>query len=168
MGSDAALRAVALLRSGSDAAPVGASAMGDDELLRRFTGGDLAPEDFDHAAHVRTAWLLLRRRPLGAAIDTLRTGLRLLDDRAGHPEWYNETVTVAYALLMRSRIDDGPAGEGYEGFLVRCPELAQPHPAALAAWYGEGELEGERARRGFLMPRRVRTDRPAEGADRAE
>ena len=120
--------------------------MTDQEFIHAFTAGRLAPEGFDHRAHLRAAFLLLRSRPFLEACIAMREGLQALAGKLGKPDLYHETVTVAFMALVAER---GPEGD-WSGFIARHPELCQR--GLLDGWYSKALLASSAARKTFAMP----------------
>jgi len=123
----------------------------DATALRTFLGR--GGGDFSHLAHLRVARLYVQELALGDAIDRFAADLRRYTRRHGASSKYNTTITVAFLLLIRARLADGPPGESFAGFLVRNPDLRTV--ACLRAFYAEGTLASPTARRDFVFPDRV-------------
>lgn len=122
--------------------------MNDDAILTSFEAGTFPLERFDHAMHVRVAWIYAGRLPPEVALLRLCAGLRELADRAGHPEKFHATITWAYAALIGERWREG---ESFDAFSKRCPELFDG--SALREHYLRETLHEPRAREAFLLPR---------------
>ncbi len=133
--------------------------MDDDTLIARFEAGELKPEEFHHAQHVRVAWCYVRRHPLPDALARFAAGLQRFAASIGKATLYHETITVAFVLLIRERFDDEESRESWETFAARNPDLLQWKPSVLDRYYHPETLQSERARRTFVMP-----DRLADGA----
>ena len=73
-----------------------------DELTALETGA-LDPRAFPHPEHVRLAYEMLERYPFGEAITRFSRGLKLLAAKAGRPEVYHETITVAFLAVIGER-----------------------------------------------------------------
>ena len=73
-----------------------------DELLALETG-TLDPAMFRHCDHVRLGYEMLGRYPFGEAVTRFSRGLRLIAAKAGRPEVYHETITVAFLALIGER-----------------------------------------------------------------
>src|SRR5262249_4790309 len=127
------------------------TAMTDDEFLAAFESCSLPRADWTHAAHVRMAWLYLGRLPLGAALDAVRTGIRRYN-AAFRSDGYHETITVAFALLIRSRLT--PGGEEFAAFRARNPDLFEGRSGLLGRHYGGATLSSAEAKRRFVLPDR--------------
>ena len=77
--------------------------MTDQEFIDAFAAGRLDPAGFDHRAHLRAAFLLLRSKPFLEACIAMRDGLQALAGKIGKPDLYHETVTVAFMALVAAR-----------------------------------------------------------------
>jgi hypothetical protein len=120
--------------------------MTDEEFIAAFTAGRLAPEGFDHRAHLRAAFLLLRSKPFLEACIAMRDGLQALAGKLEKPDLYHETVTVAFMALVAERTLDGD----WDGFIARHPELCER--GLLDGWYSTTLLASSAARKTFAMP----------------
>jgi hypothetical protein len=123
--------------------------MSDDDFAEAFELGNIAPADFDHAAHLRAAFCLVRRDPFLEACIAMRNGLQDLARRAGRPGLYHETITLAFMSIVAQRVAGQPV-LGWDGFLAAHPDLADR--ALLGRWYRRETLESAQARARFVMP----------------
>ena len=130
---------------------VQASAPGDQAALGVFHLRADGP--FAHESHLRVARLYLQQRPLGHAIDSFVADLRRFAGAKGAAGKYHHTITVAFLLLIRSRLAQAPEGEPFEAFLARNPELGSTR--CLSAHYSEALLASDLARRDFVFPDRA-------------
>jgi hypothetical protein len=128
--------------------------LSDEEFRRRFEEGTLPAAEFHHRDHVRLAWLYLRSGPPIEALTRFSDGLRRLAARHGKPDLYHETITWAYLLLIRERMERQRAeiGESWEDFAARNPDLLTWKPSVLDAYYRPETLGSELARRIFVLP----------------
>lgn len=120
----------------------------DDELFALETGA-LDPARFPHSEHLRLGYEILGRYSFGEAVTRFSRGLRLLAAKAGRPEVYHETITVAFLAVIgerraRAACSDWSEFKGRNGDLLdkRC----------LEKWYGAEQLSSELARRTFCLP----------------
>ncbi len=122
-----------------------------EEELSAFESGTLEPASFPHREHVRLAYLMLGQYSFGEALARFSRGLKLLVAKAGKPEIYHETVTVAFlALIGERRMRSGQAG--WEEFIAANPDLLDKR--CIEQWYGPTELASDVARQTFVLPRR--------------
>lgn len=129
------------------AAPPSAARAG----LAEFEAATLDVAAFDHAEHVRMAYLMLARHPFDEALARYAGALRRIAAGAGVPEKFHMTITVAFLALVAERMErDGEAGSDWESFAARHPELLDRR--CLTRWYAPGVLASAVARRTFVLP----------------
>jgi hypothetical protein len=121
------------------------------EELRAFETGALDPTKFPHAEHLRLGYEMLRRHSFGDAIDRFSRGLKLLAAKAGRPQIYHETITVAFlALINERRLRD--SGQCWSEFKETNCDLLDKR--CLEKWYSREQLGSALARRAFCLPSR--------------
>jgi len=125
-----------------------------DDLIRRFEDGTLPASDFHHKDHVRLAWLYLNEEPPLSALARFTEGLKRFAARNGADGLYHETITWAYLLLIHERKARAGAGETWNEFAERNPDLLTWKPSVLEGYYREETLASDLARRVFVMPDR--------------
>ncbi len=78
----------------------------DDDLISAFESCALPFEEWTHRAHVRVAFIALRRWGWERGVDFLRAGIQRYNAANDVPEGpksgYNETTTVAFARLIHA------------------------------------------------------------------
>jgi len=124
--------------------------MTDHEFLARFEACTLDP--FHHQDHVRAAFLYLRRYSALEAIERFSAGLRNFAAAKGKPGLYHETVTWAYLFLIRERMLQREAGQSWDEFAARNPDLLNWKESILRKYYCEETLASDLARSVFLLP----------------
>jgi hypothetical protein len=127
--------------------------MTDEEFLAAFEWCTLPRAEWTHAAHVRLAWLYLGRLPFDQALGQVRDGIRRYNAAHGS-DGYHETITVAFVVLIRSRMADEGAGEGFAGFQARNPDLLDRGLLLLGRHYDPATLSSAVARQRFVVPDR--------------
>ncbi len=125
--------------------------MAEDEasLLHDFERGRVDPASFPHRAHVRVSYDLLERHPFPEALLHLARGLRRLAAKAGHPEFYHETMTTAFLALIAERRFRGRYAN-FADFAHQNPDLLQKE--ILQKIYDPALLQSDLARRTFVLP----------------
>lgn len=127
----------------------------DTTLLRGFEAGTLPPSAFHHREHVRVAWLYLQQEPPLTALARFAEGLQRFAAAQGQAGLYHETITWAYLLLIRERMERDGAYTTSEEFADRHPDLLSWKPSILDRYYRPETLGSELARRVFVMPDRT-------------
>lgn len=106
--------------------------LADAEFLAVFEAGALDPRTFDHAAHIRAGFLLLGSTDFLDAARRYGRAVQALAEKAGAPEKFNVTITLAFLSLIAERMaDEATAG----AFIAKHPDLLDRN--ALSAWYPE-------------------------------
>ncbi|MEC9372816.1 MAG: hypothetical protein VYC34_03195 [Planctomycetota bacterium] len=133
--------------------------MTDAEFLDAFRRAAIGPAEFDHRAHVRTAFLHLRDLPFDEARSRVSEGLRRLlaaAKEAGFdpPVGYHETITVFWLrrVLLAMREDSESAGGDSAAFLEAHPELLRKH--LLLEHYSREHVMNDAARAAWVEPDR--------------
>ncbi|MDP9003719.1 MAG: hypothetical protein M3N12_02900 [Verrucomicrobiota bacterium] len=122
------------------------------ELLALETGA-LDPARFPHPEHVRLGFEMLGRYPFGEALARFSRGLKLLAAKAGRPEVYHETITVAFLALIGERRARGEE-HSWNDFRAKNVDLLEKR--CLEKWYGAEQLRSDLARRTFCLPASAR------------
>jgi hypothetical protein len=127
------------------------------EELRAFETAALDPAKFPHSEHVRFAYEMLARYPFGETVTRFSRGLKLLAEKAGRPEIYHETITIAFLALVGERRVSGEYVDWNE-FRAKNADLLDKR--CLAKWYGKEELASAVARRTFCLPQGAAVYKP--------
>jgi hypothetical protein len=117
--------------------------------LERFVRGEVDAANFPHHEHVRMAFEMLRRHDFAETALHYSRALRAMTTRAGKPQAFNQTVTIAFLSLVAERLERGHPAD-FAAFQRDNPELLQRN--ALARWYRPERLASAAARRTFLLP----------------
>ena len=126
----------------------------DEAFLQALETCVLPGADFDHAAHVRAAYLYLGAGDFAYALPRLQRTIRAFASSLGRADRYHETITVACLALIQQHIAERGDGGGWEGFERENPELFDRD--LLLHFYSRSQLESALARRVFLLPERSR------------
>jgi hypothetical protein len=117
--------------------------------LERFVRGEVDAADFPHREHVRMAFEMLRRHDFAETVLHYSRALRAMSARAGKPQAFNQTVTIAFLSLIAERLERGQPAD-FAAFQRDNAELFEKNP--VARWYRPERLASDAARRTFLLP----------------
>ena len=106
----------------------------DDEFIRQFRNCQLDPELFTHEAHLRLAWVYLKRYGLDRAVEELPGQFKDFVAYAGASEKYNQTVTIA-ALKVVQHFVLRSEEDNFQDFIDKNPRLMTDFMQLLAAHY---------------------------------
>jgi len=122
---------------------------GDCPQLGRFVRGELDAAQFPHREHVRMAFEMLKRHDFAESVLHYSRALRTMTQRAGKPEAFHQTLTIAFLSLIAERMESGMAGD-FAAFAAANPDLMEK--SAVARRYRAQRLDSAAARRTFLLP----------------
>jgi hypothetical protein len=117
--------------------------------LERFLRGKIDAAEFPHREHVRMAFEMLRRHDFATTAQRYSQALRVMSARAGKPEAFNQTVTIAFLSLIAEHMQ-GAGVLDFATLVQAYPELLDKR--VLARWYRPERLASEVARRTFVLP----------------
>jgi hypothetical protein len=127
--------------------------MHDDAAeLARFMRGHVDLADFPHREHVRMGFEMLRRHNFSETAHRYSLALRTMAARAGRPDAFHQTMTIAFLSLIAERMLCIDAAD-FIAFERASPDLMAK--SALARWYRPERLTMDAARRTFLLPDRA-------------
>ena len=129
--------------------------MTNDELILQFENCTLPKDEFHHAAHVRTAWIYLKKYPVLDAIANFTRSLKAYADSLGAAGLYHETVSWGYMFLINERMFRSP-GENWDEFAAANPDLLRWRDGAFMQYYGKEILTSDTARKVFVLPGKLR------------
>jgi hypothetical protein len=121
----------------------------DCPQLARFLRGDADAHEFSHREHLRMAFETLRRHDFAASVFLYSQALRLMTARAGRPEVFNQTVTIAFLSLVAERMQASDP-QDFTALEHAHPELLDRD--VLRRWYRPERLAQRAARHSFLLP----------------
>ena len=132
----------------------GAATMSDAEFLAAFEAAQIPRERWTHREHIRVAFVYLRLRPFGDALDCIRAGIRKLNRANGVADTdesgYHETITVAWARVVASALDvHGPTSDFFT-FEKTHPHLGSK--SLLRLYYTVDRVMSLQARASFVEP----------------
>jgi flavin reductase len=128
---------------------VSSLSLDDDEFIATFERGGFGGDAFPHKAHIRMAWLYVRRLGPELAIERAAEGIRALAQANGQPTLYHDTVTRAWVYLVADAITRSPSAS-FEGFMRRNPQLVDKR--LLFEYYSPDVLSSAHARATWIAP----------------
>ena len=96
--------------------------LSDAEFEEQFRRATLDPIVFNHEAHLRLAWIHIRKYGLDTAIDNICTQLTAYVGKLGASEKFNKTLTVAAIKAVHHFINRSDR-EDFLHFIQQDPRL---------------------------------------------
>jgi hypothetical protein len=123
----------------------------DDAFERMFRKGTLDPALFSHEAHLRLAWIHIRKYGVEKAIDRICRQIIDFAAQQGAAQKYNKTVTIAAVRAVDHFIRKQPI-ESFQEFIETHPRLKYNFRELLGHHYQFDIFKSERARQEYLEP----------------
>jgi len=117
--------------------------------LYHLVDGTLDPDSFDHKDHIGVAYEAMQRHEFFEAAHLLADGLRGMAVRAGVPEKFNATVTLAYLSLIGERMQGRDFGDA-NMFLRANADLLNRD--VLSPWYSKERLNAAVSKKVAVLP----------------
>ena len=117
--------------------------------LKNFVRGEADPRNFPHEQHIYMAFELLRRHDFSEAAHVYCRAIRKMTLRAGKPQAFHQTITIAFLSLIAERMHAGRPAD-FQDFTVQNPDLLDK--SVLLRWYRPERLATDLARLTFVLP----------------
>ena len=126
-------------------------ALNDAEFEQQFASGVLDPALFSHEAHLRLAWIHIRKYGEEQAITNICLQLLNFTSRLGAVAKYNITVTVAAIKAVHHFLRKSGSDNFYE-FIREFPRLKHNFRNVIATHYSMDIFKLEQAKQKYLEP----------------
>jgi hypothetical protein len=94
----------------------------DEDFLARFLSCELEPQLFNHEAHLRLGWVLVRKHGVEKATEILCSSIERFDRTFDEGIRYDRGITVASAQLLAGLMAGSSAAD-FPAFLEEFPRL---------------------------------------------
>jgi hypothetical protein len=126
----------------------------DDEHLRQFEACTLTHAQWNHRAHLKTAYLYLLRFPFDEALRRIRENIRALNAAHGVVDsptrGYHETMTHAWLQLVHTTLRQFGPAESSDAFLDAQTQLCDKR--TLLLFYSRDHIMSAEAKATFVPP----------------
>ena len=113
--------------------------------------GRIAPDEFNHRAHVRLAYIYLAENDTERATELMRDALKsFLAHHGIAPGKYHETLTRSWLLAVRHFMNGSAGAASADSFIEQNPRLLDPK--IMLTHYSAEVLFGPEARAAFMEP----------------
>ena len=123
----------------------------DTEFETCFENGTLPPTLFDHEAHLRLAWVYIKKYGEAKAIEKVCEDIKQYDLLHGKGDKFHVTVTVAAVKAVHHFYQKTKSGD-FKGFIEKFPKLKTAFKALLDQHYGFNIFSNEKAKVQYLEP----------------
>jgi hypothetical protein len=119
------------------------------KLTQQFEAQDIDPASFRHSDHILVAYEMLNRYDFLSTSQKYSETIKAMATKAGVPEKFNLTITLAFLSLIAERIHNTPHSN-FEEFLSQNEDLKAKN--LLEKMYSTERLQSDLARKMFLLP----------------
>lgn len=123
----------------------------DRDFVRAFEAAEVAPADFNHAAHVRLAYIYLCEHGVDASVERMKNALLSFLRHNGISEGkYHETLTRAWVMAVEHFMTQSDGAHSASVFMSRHPQLLDTR--IMLTHYSAQVLFSDTARAAFVPP----------------
>ena len=123
----------------------------DQRFRHAFEACEIKPEEFDHAAHVRLAYVYLCDHPVDEAVVRMKQSLLAFLPHIGVGESkYHETVTRAWVMAVKHFMSESVSCNSAADFISASPQLLDSR--IMLTHYSAEVLFSPVAREAFVEP----------------
>lgn len=123
----------------------------DSEFLKQFENQTLAPTYFNHAGHLRLAWLYLNENKLEVAVNKVTNGISSYATSLGATDKFQHTFTEAIVRIMGKRLEAGQFSD-LPSFLSSNKDLVEDIWAVVGQYYSKDKLNSDIAKSEYVEP----------------
>jgi hypothetical protein len=126
-----------------------------NETIERFENGTLTEGVFNHAGHIKMAFLYLRAYKVTEVLERFPAALVRFATAKGKPGLYHETITWAFVLLIHERMRRAGSQQSWSEFANENQDLLKKGKGYLEKYYRPETMGSELAKTTFVFPDRA-------------
>lgn len=126
--------------------------MTDAELIEQFKNCTLPKSEFNHATHVRTAWIYLCRHEVLEAIGRFSESLKAYAASLGAAGLYHETITWGHIFLIHERMIRAGNDQTWADFAEANPDILDWRGGIFRQYYSDEVIASDIAKKVFVLP----------------
>jgi N-formylglutamate deformylase len=119
--------------------------LSDSEFLTQFENCRLPASSFSHEAHIRLAWLMLKKHGLDEAIRKVSTQIEAYVTHLGATDKYHKTLTVAAVLIVNHFVELSSTSN-FNDFITENPRLLTEFKKLVLSHYSVEIFNSDSAR----------------------
>ena len=123
----------------------------DSEFITQFEDCTLNPEIFSHEAHLRLAWIHIRKYGVELATMNIQHQLLKFVESVGERGKYNKTLTITAVLMVNHFLQHSNASE-FSEFILEFPRLKTDFKGLINSHYSFDIFNSKKAKSQFVEP----------------
>lgn len=126
-------------------------ALSDEDFQRQFASCELDPSIFSHEAHLRLAWINIKKYGAGSAIAHIESQILKFVASVGAVDKYHKTLTVT-AIQIVNHFMQRSNSSNFPDFISEFPRLKTDFKGLISAHYSFDIFTSDKAKTHFLAP----------------
>jgi hypothetical protein len=126
-------------------------ALSDEMFEQQFEYCQLDPSIFNHEAHLRLAWIHIKKYGLDNAIENICNQLLIYVNFLGARDKYNKTLTIAAIKAVNHFMNKSLPGN-FNDFMQQFPRLKYNFKELIASHYTVDIFNSDIAKKEYLEP----------------
>lgn len=123
----------------------------DDQFESEFDNCSFDPSLFTHEAHLRLAYIHIKKYGQEAAIENICNQIKAFDAHFGDGTKFHKTISVAAVKIMNHFMNK-QRGLGFEKLIKSYPRLITSFKDLINQHYSQNILNNPKAKGSFLLP----------------
>ena len=123
----------------------------DNDFENQLANCTLDPSIFSHEAHLRLAWIHIKKYGIDQAVENIQSQLKKFVAHVGATDKYNTTLTIVAVRAVDHFIKKSNHAD-FQTFTAAFPKLKSDFKSLINSHYSFDIFENEKARKKFLEP----------------
>lgn len=125
--------------------------LSDTEFENQFINCNLDPSIFNHAAHLRLAWIYIKKYGLAKAEELIQDQLKKYVAHVGAKDKYHTTLTIVAVKAVAHFIQQSNQSN-FKEFIKMHPQLISNFKGLINSHYSFDIFVNDKARKVYLEP----------------
>lgn len=125
--------------------------LSDVDFEKQFESCQLNPELFSHEAHLRLAWIHIKKYGIDKTLQNIQMQLKAYVKHVGAEDKYHKTITIAavkavYHFILKSESDN------FQDFITEFPRLKHNFKGLMDSHYSVDIFSSKNSKKEYLEP----------------
>lgn len=125
--------------------------LNDSDFQRQFELTTFDPKLFSHEAHLRLAWIYIRKYGIDLAVDKLCKTIKLYAESQGAFYKFNKTLTMAATKAVNHFVKKSKSAN-FKDFIAEFPRLKYAFKELISSHYSFDIISNSMAKTNYLAP----------------
>jgi len=125
--------------------------LSDEEFEAQFADCSMNPEWFTHEAHIRLAWIHVKKYGVDKACILNSEQIKAFDKKYDEGRRFHKTVTYASVITIHYYMEASKS-DTFQGFIKEFPQLISNFKAEISMHYSIDIFDSDLAKREFIEP----------------